>query len=206
MTSEPRQAIKRCAPSRVRRFLGAAKVRDLARYWNVTAEERTNAYPCDRYMHAPYEAFLRAVDVDAPPEVVFRWLCQLKVAPYSYDWIDNRGRRSPRSLTPGAEKLGLGQEFLIFRLVEFESNRHITGVVQLRFERVFGRLTVSYLVEPRDADRCRLVSCIDLALPTSVLGKVRQTLLAYGDLFMMRKQLLTLKRCAEQTAERHASS
>jgi hypothetical protein len=204
--SEPRQAIKRCAPSRVRRGLGAAQVRDLARYWNVSAEERTAAYPCDRYMHASYEAFLRAVDIDAPSEMVFRWLCQLKVAPYSYDWIDNRGRRSPRSLSPGTENLELGQEFLVFRLVEFESNRHITGVVQPRFERVFGRLAVSYLVELRDTDRCRLVSCIDVALPISVLGKVRQTLLAYGDLFMMRKQLLTLKRCAEQTAERHANS
>ena len=190
----------------MRRFLGAAQVRDLARYWNVTAEERTNAYPCDRYMHAPYEAFLRAVDVDAPPEVVFRWLCQLKVAPYSYDWIDNRGRRSPRSLTPGTEKLEVGQEFLVFRLVEFESNRHITGVVQPRFERVFGWLAVSYLVEPRDTGRCRLVSCIDVALSTSVLGQVRQTLLAYGDLFMMRKQLLTLKHCAEQSAEGHTNS
>jgi len=46
-------------------------VRDLARYWNVTAEERTAAYPCNRFMHAPYEAFLRAVDVDGPPEWVF---------------------------------------------------------------------------------------------------------------------------------------
>ena len=45
-------------------------MRDLARYWNVTAEERTAAYPCNRFMHAPYEAFLRAVDVDGPPEWV----------------------------------------------------------------------------------------------------------------------------------------
>jgi hypothetical protein len=177
-------------------------VRDLARYWNVTAEERAACYPCDRYMHAPYEAFLRAVDVDAPPEVVFRWLCQLKVSPYSYDWIDNRGRRSPRSLMPGTEYLELGQEFLVFRLVEFVTNRHITGVVQPRFVRAFGRLAISYLVEPGDANRCRLVSCIDVVMPTSVLGKVRQTLLAYGDLFMMRKQLITLKRCAEKTADR----
>lgn len=198
--------MKRCTWSHLRRVLGAVQVRDLARYWNVTAEERTAGYPCDRYMHAPYEAFLRAVDVDAPAEVVFRWLCQLKVAPYSYDWIDKRGRRSPRSLTPGAEILELGQGFLVFRLVEFESNRHITGVIHPRFERVFGRLAVSYLVEPCDANRCRLVSCIDLATPASMLGKVWQTLLAYGDLFMMRKQLLTLKHCAEQTAERHASS
>jgi hypothetical protein len=117
-------------------------VRDLARYWNVAAEEHAAGYPCDRYMHAPYEAFLRAVDVDAPPEVVFRWLCQLKVSPYSYDWIDNRGRRSPRSLTPGTENLELGQEFLVFRVVEFVTNRLITGVVQPRFVRAFGRLAI----------------------------------------------------------------
>jgi hypothetical protein len=129
------------------------RARDPARYWNATAAERTAEYPCDRHVQSPRERFTRAVEVHSSLGTVFRWLCQLKVAPYSYDWIDNPGRRSPRSLTPEAEHLQPGQEFLVFQLVEFEQNCHITGVVLPRAERIFGRLAVSYIVEPRRAGR-----------------------------------------------------
>ena len=85
------------------------------------------AFPCDPYVPAADDIAFRAVDVRAPAPVVLRWLCQLKVAPYSYDWIDNFGRRSPRAPTAGAEDLDLGQRFMnICDLIEFERDRHIT--------------------------------------------------------------------------------
>jgi hypothetical protein len=49
-------------------------------------------------------------------------------------------------------------------------------------ECVFDRLTVSYIVELRGADRCLLVACLSATLPSSVLESARLTLLAYGDL------------------------
>ena len=176
-----------------------ARARDLVRYWNITAAERTAQYPCDCYVQSPSERFTRAVEVESAPETVFRWLCQLKVAPYSYDWINNAGRRSPRSLAPDADRLELGQEFLVFRLVEFEQDHHITGVVLPRAERVFGQLAISYIVEPRGAGRCRIVACLCAAVPSSVLESARLTLLAFGDLLMMCKQLVTLKERAERS-------
>jgi hypothetical protein len=85
------------------------------------------SFPCDRYL-SPFDgAYFRAVAVHAPAPVVFRWLCQLRVAPYSYDWIDNFGRQSPRQLIAGLENLKVGQSVMtIFQLVDFEPNRHVT--------------------------------------------------------------------------------
>src|SRR5262245_54098493 len=103
--------------------------------WNSTLEEQTMRLPCDRYLSVPYRSVHRAIDMAAPVPLVFRWLCQLKLAPYSYDWIDNAGRRSPQTLTPGAERLTGGQSFLIAVIEEFEIDRHISGRGRPRAER-----------------------------------------------------------------------
>ena len=68
----------------------------------------------------------RAVRVRAEAPVVFAWLGQLRVAPYSYDLIDNRGRRSPRTMTR-TDPIELGQAFSgIFTLTSVEPDRRIT--------------------------------------------------------------------------------
>ncbi|MFZ1178196.1 MAG: hypothetical protein WAO15_18365 [Mycobacterium sp.] len=43
---------------------------------------------------------------------MFSWLCQLRVAPNSYDALDNLGRRSPRERNPELVHLQLGQRFM----------------------------------------------------------------------------------------------
>ena len=167
--------------------------------WGSTPADRDLPFPCDRHLAGWDDALYRAVDVDASPTTVFRWLCQLRVAPYSYDWIDNRGRRSPRTLTPGLDALAVGQRVMtIFDLVEFERERHLT----LRLARagaLFGDVAVTYLVVPRPPGRSRLVVKLLWRYPRGpVVGPLARTLLPWGDLVMMRKQLLTLKALAER--------
>jgi hypothetical protein len=102
-------------------------------------------------------ALTRAIDIEAPVPVTFRWLCQLRVAPYSYDWIDNRGRTSPRVLTPGLDRLKAGQEFGVGTLVDFARNEHITIRAVPTAERWFGLLAMTYRVTARSASGSRLV-------------------------------------------------
>ncbi len=91
--------------------------------WGATDAEARQHYPADALVDGPV-SMTRAVTVLAPPDVTWRWLCQLAVAPYSYDWVDNFGRRSPRELTPGAEELRVGQTMItIFELVSVDPGR-----------------------------------------------------------------------------------
>ena len=116
--------------------------RDVVRNWGTTPEERARSFPCDELLPDATDAYFRAVTVEATPAVVFRWLCQLRAAPYSYDWIDNFGRTSPQTLTPGLDDLEVGQRFMaLFDLVLFERDRHLT--MEARSGRMFPALVVS---------------------------------------------------------------
>ena len=163
-----------------------------------TASERAERFPCDRLNPAPDHVLFRAVDVEAPDEVTFRWLCQLRVAPYSYDKLDNFGRRSPQTLTPGLEQLAPGQRFqTIFRLVEFEPDRSLT---MLSEGPVFGRVACTYRADPLDQRRSRILVKVTVVYPEPPLGPLLRFFGPPGDLVMMRRQLLNLKGLAEQQA------
>src|SRR5438128_8384693 len=176
--------------------------RSVAYTWGSTAAERARPFPCDGLVPEPTDALFRAVDVAAPARVVFRWLCQLRAAPYSYDWIDNFGRTSLRRLTPGLERLEVGQRVMtFFELVEFEPNRQLTVMTPpTALDGVFGRFAVSYVVLPRDETRTRLVVKVLIGYARGPLGWAARWVLPWGDLVMMRKQLLTLKSLAEASA------
>ena len=175
----------------------------VARSWGTAPEERALRFPGDRPEDTGADQLWRGVDVEAPAEIAFRWLCQLRTAPYSYDWIDNGGRRSPRALTPGLEQLARGQVVMsIFRLEDFETPVHLTLETPpgSRGARLFGVVRVTYWVRPTAPARVRLLVKLRVSYPRGAWGRVLRALLAWGDLVMMRRQLLNLKALAEATA------
>ncbi len=175
------------------------------RDWGSSPREREQSFPCDAHLGAPVLTLHRAVTVAAPPSIVFRWLCQLRAAPYSYDWIDNGGRRSPRVLTPGLDQLEVGQTVMsIFRLADYTAGEHLTLVTRGGgAERLFGKMACTYRVQAeRDdgaASTSRLVVRLLAGRPAG-LYRWLSPLFPLGDWVMMRKQLLNLKRLAERSA------
>jgi hypothetical protein len=169
---------------------------EIVRTWGTTVQERERRFPCDRILPGHNDAYYRGIDISAKPTTLFRWLCQMRVAPYSYDWIDNFGRRSPRELTPGLEKLDLGQRFMtIFELVDFEQDVHIT--LRLRRPGLFPPLAVSYFVDPEGDTGCRLIVKLVLEFRSGLRDRLIRRLIPSLDWIMMRRQLLNLKALAE---------
>ena len=175
----------------------------MADHWNTRAEDLEGEWACDAHAPEAAAALYRAVDVAAPVAIVWRWLCQLRVAPYSYDWIDNRGRRSPAQLIPGLDQLEIGQPVMaMFRLVGFAAKDHLTlevgGFLGL------GPLHVTYRLREREG-KTRLAVKLSIGRREGWLGALLLRGLAVGDWIMMRKQLLTLKAYAEATARESAA-
>ncbi|WP_433060343.1 hypothetical protein [Dactylosporangium sp. CS-033363] len=167
--------------------------------WSTRQEETGLAYGGDALVPGR-EAYYRAVDVHAAAPVVFRRLCQLRVAPYSYDWIDNRGRRSPRELTPGVDELATGQRWMtIFDLVAFVPGEQLTfRITERRGRAMFGDIVVTYLLRELGPRHCRIVAKLHMPEPRGPLERATRPLLAAGDLVMMRRQLLNLAGLAER--------
>ncbi|MGG5259185.1 SRPBCC family protein [Phycicoccus avicenniae] len=158
--------------------------------WGVTDEEVALRFGCDDLVPRPVLAAWRGVTVAAPAEHVWPWVGQIRVAPYSYDWIDNLGRRSPRALLdlPAPE---VGEPFTraagrpTGEVVAVDEGRELTG-------RILGAL-MSYRLVPQPDGSTRLLLKVVMGR-----GRAFAPFVAVGDLVMARRQLLTFKELAEQ--------
>ncbi|MFN8194624.1 MAG: hypothetical protein U0R80_10125 [Nocardioidaceae bacterium] len=139
-------------------------------------------------MPAPAWQAWRGVTVDAPADLVWRWVVQIRLAPYAYDWVDNLGRRSPRELR-GLEDPRVGDPFSasagrpVGTIVAVEPGVHLTA-------RILGTHLSYVLVGSGGSTRLLL---------KLASGRWRRLgpLFAAGDLVMARRQLLNLKELAE---------
>ena len=161
----------------------------LGTVWGVRDAEMELAFACDDFVQDPTVRAWRGVSVSAPAAELWPWVCQVRAAPYSYDWIDNGGRRSPRELL-GLPEPEVGEPFTasagraLGRIVHVAPGRSLTGTIIGAY--------LTYLLVPESSESTRLL--LKIVMETNpVLAQV----LCIGDLAMARKQLLTFKRHAE---------
>jgi hypothetical protein len=168
------------------------------RRWGTTDEEVRRPMPGDSLLRPGAPSTTRAITIDASPRDVFPWLLQIGYGRggwYSYDWIDNDGKRSVYRIDPALQSLAVGDRIQMLPgfgpvVREIETDHHILS----------GGDADSWclLVEPTPEGRSRLVSRWRQDWPKSFSTFVWTLLSDPGAFVMERRMLRTIRRLAEE--------
>lgn len=176
--------------------------------WGATDEEVARPMPGDEIVARPLFNATRAVTINARPEEIWPWLMQIgygRAGWYSYDILDNLGRRSAKQILPEYQHLapgdlvplGPGEESGLF-VKDFRPNQWMVWWDPKRRSTswVWG-------LYPIDDGQTRLISRVRNDYRKSVSNFLFGVLLIEtADFPMMRKCMLGIKSRAEQMADR----
>ena len=170
--------------------------------WGATPEEVDRSLPGDDLVVRPTFDATRAISIQAPPEQVWPWLMQVglgRAGWYSYDLLDNLGRRSSRRIIPELQHLAPGD---IVPMGPGEGQGIPVHALDPPRTMIWGRPGDSswvWQLDPRPDGSTRLISRIRSRIrptPTSVFFNL---LFEVADFWMLRKMLLNLR----ERVERH---
>lgn len=161
--------------------------------------------PGDELIEAPHVSNDRGVLLQSPPDRVFAWLAQMgfgRAGWYSYDWIDNLGRRSAERIHPEWQVQAAGEQMpggpVAFDVTHLRRPDHLVLAVLDR--RVLGHrlsFTLAYRLRPIDSDGSATGLTTRARIRTDgPLGRAISAALGFGDGIMVRRQLRGLSvRC-----------
>jgi hypothetical protein len=174
------------------RFLRSRWASSVAARWGSTPAQRARRSPAEDRLEGATTYAWRGVDVPVPAALAVHWLGQLRVAPYSYDLLDNRGRRSPRTRDLDAPPVAVGDGVMsLFTVTDVHPGVGFTAVASGP-----PPTALSYEVRPVDERSCR----IEVAIVARSATRLSAIVLVVIDAVMMRRQLLNLARWATREA------
>jgi hypothetical protein len=154
--------------------------------------------PGDELITEPHVSNDRAVSLGAPRDDVFAWLAQMgfgRAGWYSYDWIDNLGRRSADRLNPEWQVAAAGEQMpggpIAFDVTHLRRPDHLVLAVldrRLPGHRLW--FTLAYRLEPIGSGGGATNLTTRARIRTDgPLGRAISVGLGLGDGVMVRRQL-----------------
>ena len=168
--------------------------------WGSTAEEIVRPMPGDEVLAQPTFNATRAVTIAATPEEIWPWIVQIgyrRAGFYSYDLLDNDGIPSAEWILPEYQTLKVDDLIPLsktadVRVTELYPPRIMVLVFEV--EGTWSDATWVWGLYPEDASHTRLVT----RLRADARGVRSRVFLDLGEIIMMRKCMLGIKRRAER--------
>lgn len=182
----------------------------MSQHWNASVDEVGSVMPGDDLIDEPQLNATRSITIAAPPLQVFPWIRQMgfgQAGWYSYDLIDNLGRRSATSIHPEWQSVESGDRVpggpIDFTAVTVDEPKVFVlalGQPDAGSRRI--AFTLAYRLDPiDDKTATRLVTRVRSRIDLPAGRLAARYLLGPGDGIMLRKQLRGIKTRAEGAAD-----
>jgi hypothetical protein len=168
--------------------------------WGSTNEEIARPMPGDEVLAQPTFNATRAVTIEATPEKIWPWIVQIgyrRAGFYSYDLLDNDGIPSAERILPEYQTLKVDDLIPLSKTADVRVTKldpPKSMVLVFEVEGTWSDATWVWGLYPEDASHTRLVT----RLRANARGVRARVFLDLGEIIMMRKCMLGIKRRAER--------
>ncbi len=154
--------------------------------------------------HTECRELLRHIEIRAGASDVYSWIKQLRIAPYSYDFLDNRGSKSPGYVIENLPPLKINSHFLLaFHIFRFEENKFIAGRFCVPINPPVNRYVKEMFIEYRIQElgtQVILWCKIKGWFHNNLASKGFFSIFSVVNLMMTRRQLRRIKKLSEMLA------
>lgn len=174
-------------------------------YWGATNEEIHGSVIGDDLCADATLIATRSITIKAPPQDVFPWIRQMgfgRAGWYSYDWIDNLGRKSATRVHEEWQSIKSGDKVpsgpFSFTATTVAAPRHfVLEVKSLGKKSPRMHFTLAYELRD-DPQGTRLVTRMRSHINLPFGSLLEKIILGPGDGIMLRRQLLNINKHVSQ--------
>ena len=175
-------------------------------YWGATAEEVNSSVVGDDLCSNATLVATRSITIGAPPHEVFPWIRQMgfgRAGWYSYDWLDNLGRKSATTIHDEWQSVEAGDKIpsgpISFTAAIVDAPRHFVLEIKSPAKKSPGKkspkmhFTLAYELRD-DPQGTRLVTRMRSRVNLPLGSLFEKLILGPGDGFMLQRQLLNIRK------------